>query len=47
MSEQAAAKNLQTIYYSDGSKFVQGKNHFGTLIRENKILDGEFRNRKL
>lgn len=40
-------KNFPTTFLVDGGKFVKGDSNFGTLVKPNKILDGEFKNRKL
>lgn len=47
MCEQETTKSLQTIHFSDGGKFVDGKNHFGKLLRQKKIIDREFQKQKL
>ena len=39
--------NFQTTFYGDGSKYVKGADNFATLVRPNKVLDGEFKNGKL
>lgn len=46
-TDPAMAQNFETFFYSNGGKFVKGKDRSGTLIKTNRILDGEFKSGKL
>lgn len=47
MSDQAESKSFRTFYLASGNKFIEGKNQSGTLIKKNKIFDGNFAEGKL